>query len=117
MVTATTGTMTFRGVKSGRKYTVSCYISDVIGAAVTFNPSGAAVAGSNNYYVAPEDVVLDDASIITGPTVATGFNYTSNSNLVPASATLLGSVLTTIQTRNIPQIGFMAGRLIGAVQF
>lgn len=117
MVTATTGTMTFVGRQSGRRYGVSCYVSDVIGAAVTFNVNGAAAAGSPSTFQLPEPVTLVDAAVITGPTVMTGFKLQSGGMDIPGSSFLLGSVLTTIQTRIVPNISFGAKSIIGAVQF
>jgi len=116
MVTATTGTVTWRG-KSGRVYSSSMYISDVAAAKVTFNPNGAAVAGSDTTLQFDEDVVLIDVSILTGPTVATGFNWYSRGVIVANSATLISPNLTTNAQRSFPPVGFVAGRLISAVQF
>ena len=117
MVTATTMTMVLKGLQSGRKYSVSGYISDVVGAKVLFNQNGVAGSGSDNYFQLPEAAVLEDIAVITGPTVMTGFNLQSGGQTIPGSAILIGPNLTTIATRNAPSIGFKAGSLIGAVQF
>jgi len=116
MVTATTATLSFKG-RSGRVYNVSGYISDVIGAAVTFNPNGAAASTSPSTFQLPEDVVLVDVSILTGPTVATGMVMQSGSTNIPNSNLLIAANLTSVQNRNAPNIGFSAKSLIGAVQF
>jgi len=118
MVTPTTATMSFKGMgASKRNYSVSAYISDVVGAKVLFNANGVAGATSDSYLQFNEPVVLTDVSIITGPTVATGFRMQSGAVDVPQSAILIATNLTTIQTRNAPNIGFGAMSQIGAVQF
>jgi hypothetical protein len=117
MVTATTATVSFRGLKTNRDYSVSAYISDVVGARVLFNANGVAGTASDSYVQFNEPVVVSDVSILTGPTVATGFRLQSGAVDVPQSATLIATNLTTIQTRNFPRVGFSAMSQIGAVQF
>lgn len=117
MVTATTGTMTFKGLQSGRTYSVGCYISDVVAAKVTFNMNGAAGAGSDAFWQAPENVQLVDVAIITGPTVAVGFSYFSGGASVPGSSTLISPNLTTNASRSSPNIGFRSQSFVTAVQF
>jgi hypothetical protein len=117
MVTATTGTITFRGLKTGNQYSTSCYISDVVGAKVTFSPNGVAGTGSDTTVQFDEDVQIIDVAIITGPTVATGFSWYSRGVIVTNSATLISPNLTTNPNRNFPRIAFASGRLISAVQF
>jgi len=116
MVTATTMTMNFRG-QSGRQYSTSGYISDVVGAKVTFSQNGAAGSTSDTFIQFDEPVVLNDVAILTGPTVATGFTLTAGGNTVPSSAILISPNLTTNANRNSPNIGFKTRTLIGAVQF
>jgi len=118
MVTATTGTATFKGMGNmKRTYAVSLYISDVVGARILWNANGVAGATSDNYVQFTEPVILSDVSILTGPTVMTGFRMQSGAVDVPQSAILIATNLTTIQTRNAPNIGFAAQSQIGAVQF
>ena len=117
MVTATTGTVTFRGLNTKMAQSVSIYISDVIGAKVTFNPNGAAASTSDTTVKFDEPVVVEDVSIITGPTVATGFNWYSRGVIVPNTANLISPNLTTNASRNFTRTAFAAGRLISAVQF
>ncbi len=70
-VTPKNGTITFLG-QSGQRYPVSVYVSDVIGAAVTFEKnSGLAGAASSTMIQLPEPCVMVDYSQTTGPTVAT----------------------------------------------
>lgn len=116
MVTATTATFKFKGA-SGRDYAVSGYISDVVGAKILFNPNGVAGTTSDNYWQPPENCILSDVSILTGPTVATGFYFTAGGPSVPNSALLISPNLTTNANRSVPMIGFGKGSLVGAVQF
>lgn len=114
MVTPTNGALFFRG-RSGKNYSVNIYISDVVGAAVTFNTVGAAVAGSQTFWLAPEDVVLVDASIVTGPTVMT--NLVPYANDAPVGSTLpIAAFLSTLANRPNPGIGYAAGRKITIIQ-
>lgn len=117
MVTATTMQITLTGLRTHRRYAVSGYISDVVGAKVLFNQNGVAGTTSDNYFQLQEDVVLTDVAILTGPTVATGFNLQSGGQTIPASTVLISPNLTTNASRSVPAIGFRAGSLIGAVQF
>lgn len=117
MVTATTGVATFKGLQTGKVYSTSLYISDVVGAKLTWNPAGAAVAGSDTNVQFDENVMLTDISIITGPTVATGFNWYSRGVIVPNSATLISPNLTTNASRSFNPVSFSAAKLISAVQF
>jgi hypothetical protein len=116
MVTPTTMTMLFEGA-SGRTYNVSGYISDVVAARVLFNPNGVATTTSDNYWQPPEPCVLRKVSILTGPTVATGFFLTAGGPTVPNSAVLIGANLTTSTNAPALSIGFAANTLVGAVQF
>jgi len=65
------GSLIFRGAETGRSYSVSVYISDVSGAYVRFNQDGAAGTASPDFYVPPENVVLQDFSVATGLTDTT----------------------------------------------
>jgi hypothetical protein len=118
MVTATTMTASFQGIGAlKRPYSVSGYISDVVGAKVLWNANGVAGTTSDTYVQFSEPVVLTDVSIITGPTVATGFRMQSGGVDVPQSATLLATNLTSVIGRNAPKVQFAAQSQIGAIQF
>jgi hypothetical protein len=117
MVTATTATFSFKGTQSGRNYSTSGYISDVVGAAITFSQNGAAASTSPTFIQFQEPVVLVDVAVLTGPTVATGWTMTAANNTIPSSACLISPNLTTNANRSVPAIGFNARALIGAVQF
>jgi hypothetical protein len=114
MVTATTMQVKFRG---SRDYLVSGYISDVIGAKVKWNQNGVAGATSDDYVQFTEQVRLIDVSVLTGPTVMTGFNLQSGGQNVPGAAILISPNLSTNPQRSISQVLFRPSSLIGAVQF
>lgn len=115
MVAAQTGTATFVG-KSGRYYNIDVYLSDVAAAPATFNASGAAVAGSLQYFRAPEQVVLVDFSIITGLTATVALNWTQDGAIVSGTLIRMANQLNTNPLRPKLAIGFPAGALIGAIQ-
>jgi len=117
MVTATSTNVFFFQGKSGRVYGVNGYISDVVGATVKFSANGAAGTGSDAYWRAPEPVLLFDASIITGPTVAVGCTMTQDGAAVAGTPLLFGAQLNSLATRGKLAVAFPAGALIGAVQF
>lgn len=114
MVTPTTGTMSFQGKR--QTYKVGIYISDVVGAKVLFAAQGAPGTGSDNFFQPPEDVVLTDVQILTGPTVAVGLYLTAGGAPIAGSNILISGALTTNPSRATPQIGFSAKTLVGAVQ-
>lgn len=116
MVAAQVGTGTFTG-RSGRQYTLEVYLSDVAAAAATFNPNGAAVAGSLPYWRCPEDVVLRDFSIITGLTATVGLVFLRDGATVPASTIRIANHLNTNPYRPTLNVLFKAGSLIGATQY
>jgi hypothetical protein len=117
MVTATTGQATFKGLQTGKIYTPSIYISDVAAALITWNMQGAAAAGSSNQIQFTEDVQLIDIAIISGPTVISGFYWSSAYIPVPSSNQLISTIYTTIQTRSFTPQAFKAGRIVQATQF
>jgi len=116
MVTATYGTLSFKGVQTGRTYAVDVYISDVVAAPVTFDNGSGASSGSLVYWKAPENVVLYDASIITGPTVMTNFVLTADGAQVANSRLRISTFLSTLATRPSLNIGFKQGTNVGAIQ-
>lgn len=116
MVTAENGTLFFRGA-SGRLYTLDVYVSDVVAAAVTINTNGAAVAGSPAYWIPPEDVALEDYSIVTGNTVAVGVTLEQNGAPRPGTAMRTANHLNTLNNRPKLAVGFPMGCQISARQF
>jgi len=114
MVTPTNGVLTFRGV-SGKDYSYNIYISDVAAAAVTFSTIGQAVAGSQNFIITPENGVIKDISVTTGPTVI--FNLVPYVNDVSSGQIIsLANVINTIQSRSFPMIKIAGGRKLTILQ-
>lgn len=116
MVTATTGTLRFKGLRTGNEYVYSSYISDVVAAFTTWNRGGTAVAGSVNFVTAPEDMVLVDASFITGPTVMTLLQLVIDDGNVPGAIIQFANVVNTLTSRSFPRLGISKGRKVQLVQ-
>jgi len=112
MAAAKNFTMSFVGA-SGRTYQISGYTADTAGFNCTFNPSGAAGAGSLQYWRNPETVTLVDFSIPTGTTQVSGYMTENGAN---KAGTLLDYVIhvSTNPMRPRLNIPFAAGTLIGA---
>jgi hypothetical protein len=114
MVTPENGSITLKG-NSGRYYNLNIYISDVIGAYVTFNTAGIAGANSQNFYNIPENCVIEDIALTTGNTVTT--NLVIYINDVPVGSVVPeANVLNTLNQRAVPKIGFSSGRKFTLVQ-
>lgn len=116
MVTATNGTAVFRGLDSGTTYTVDFYISDVLAAPVTWSTSGLAGAGSLQFWKAPENVLLIDLSIITGPTVMVALQPTSNDGIIAGYMFRIANFLNSLATRASVGLGWGVGKNIGFIQ-
>ena len=113
MAAAQNGMYTFLG-SSGRVYSVDTYTSDAAaGTLSTFNPSGLAVAGSPQYWRAPERVTLIDFAMHTG-TTQTGVVLTENGAVKNGAVLKYVPFLDTIANRPKLNIPFEAGALIGA---
>jgi len=108
------GTMVFRG-RSGKTYNWNVYVSDVAAAYVTMSKTGAAVAGSQNFFIAPEDIKLVDFSIVTGTqdttTLSCQRNDVGTGDILPYATNL-----TTIATRPSPGVVWQRGDKITFVQ-
>jgi hypothetical protein len=117
MVTPTNATASFQGLKTGRFYNIDIYISDVVSAKCTLNAYGAAVAGSDNFVVLPEDAVLIDLSVITGPTVMVGLVPTSNGAPLTQYNFRIANFLSTLTSRTKLGVGFKGGNNIGFIQY
>lgn len=114
MVTTTNGVLRLTGV-SGKDYSYNIFISDVVGAALTFSTVGAAVAGSQNFIITPEPVILDDISVTTGPTVI--FNLVPYVNDVSSGQIIaLANVINTLQNRSFPNVKISGGRKLTILQ-
>lgn len=114
MVTATTGTMILQGV-SGREYSYSIYISDVVGAFATFSTSGPAGTASSNFIITPENCVLKDISTLLAPTVAVTVQLYVND--MPTGVLIQdANTLFSNTTRSIPHAKIGGGRKLQFVQ-
>lgn len=112
MVTATTGVATFQG-RSGQSYSVQFYIADVVATAVKFDSGSGATSTSLPFWKCPEQVVLSDLSVISGPTVMTTLVVTADGANVPGQRLPIANYLTTIVNRARLQVGFKAGTNFG----
>jgi len=102
MVTATTGTITFRGA-SGADYSWSIYVSDVDAAPVRFSSGGAAGAASSDNIIVPENCVLKDISTLLSPTVAVTMIPSVNDR--PTGDVIHdANTLSTLTTRSFPRM-------------
>ena len=114
MVTPESGIIALRG-KSGNSYNLSFYSSDVIGSAVTFNLNGIAVAGSQSFYLIPEDCVIEDISITTGQTVSTvGIVQLNDANT--GNVIAWANQVSTLATRVKPMIRLPRGAKLTIIQ-
>lgn len=115
MVTATTGAVKFIGRQTRQQYQYSIYISDVVGAPVTWSKTGLAVSTGPVDLILPEDCDMVDIACITGPTAMSILSLQSNNGnlniIVPFANTV-----NTIQSRQIPVVGFARGNRIGMIQ-
>jgi len=114
MVTAGNGVISLRGA-SGKSYNINFYSSDVIGAFVTFNLNGLAVAGSQNFYIIPENCILEDISFTSSNTVSTAWvvqiNDSNTGNVVS-----IANQLNTLANRQKPLIPVPAGKKFALLQ-
>jgi len=117
MVTPTNGTATFRNLRTGEVIPVDIYISDVVGANVTWSLIGAAGTGTDSFVRFDDPVALVDLSIATGPTVMVGLVPYSNAQLVNGNAFRIANFLNTIQSRPKLALGFAAGKNIQLKQY
>lgn len=108
MVTPENGTLVLKGT-SGREYAINLYSSDVLAANVTMSLTGLAGAGSQTFYIIPEDCVVKDISVHTGQTVATV--WVPYVNDVPVGAVIpFAAILDTLAYRSFPQLKISGGR-------
>lgn len=109
------GQYLFRGLRSGKTYTVDAYHSDVAAALVRFDAGAGSSSSSPTEWVAPEDVILEDYSIVTGMTDTTKAQLQRNNN--PTGDVLRYSLhLTTLALRPRIRIGFRIGQNFRATQ-
>lgn len=112
-VTPVHAAFTFRTARGNK--TVDSYISDVAAGLVNFDDGVGASATSNTFYIAPENCVLIDVAITTGPTVIGRLMVTRNS--VP-TGNILGLIphVDTSPLRPALAIGFAMGSKLAVIQ-
>jgi hypothetical protein len=117
MVTAENGSVSLKGLTTGKVYTVDIYIDDVVANPVLFNPNGLAVAGSAQFYKIPaEDCMLVDISIATGNTVTKALLPTQDGNILPGRAYRIANFLNTLTNRPPLGIRYPAGSNFGFIE-
>jgi len=109
------GSMVFRGLGSGKTYSVDLYASDVANAVVNLDGGAGASSSSPTFWIPPEDVTLFDFFIHTGMTDTTRIRITSNGR--PTSHILrYAAQLDTSNARTPLIINFRAGTQVSAIQ-
>jgi len=108
-------TMSFVGVQTKRTYTIDVYCSDVVAANSNFDSGAGASAGSDQFWTAPENIVLKDFSILTGMTDTTKLNVVAN-NVSTGNRLRYANFLNTLAFRPVLSMPFRAGTKISAIQ-
>lgn len=109
------GTMVFHGVVTGRVYNVDVYFSDVVDAQTRWDGGGGASANSPDSFTAPEELILNDFSIVTGMTDTTKIQVLRN-NQPTGDFLRYTQHLTTAPVRSPLRLGFRAGVQVRAIQ-
>ncbi len=109
------GTMVFIGQQSKRVYNVDTYFSDVVDALANFDGGGGASATSPDSFTAPEDLLLNDMSIVTGMTDTTKVQILRG-NQPTGDFLRYTQHLTTAPARSPLRLGFARGTQIRMIQ-
>jgi len=107
--TPKTGQLSFRD-RNGKAYGVTIYNPDVAGSFLTFSQTGAAGSGSQNFWIAPADLTLVDAAVVTG--IVDTSTVVVNANDLSIGAIQWAAVVNTLANRGVPTISFRAGTKI-----
>lgn len=107
--TPKTGQLVFKG-RSGKSYGLTTYNPDVASSFLTFSQVGAAGSASQAFWIVPEDVMLDDAAVVTGIVDTT--TVVIQANDLSVGSFQWAAVVNTLATRGVPKIGFRAGTKI-----
>lgn len=110
------GTITFKGLKTGKPYSYNFYNSDVLNAFTTWSTVGAAGTGSTNFIIAPEDMVLFDISVPTGLTDTTNMIFWINDAPAPNTIMADANIVNTLNARIFPAVGISQGRKVQLAQ-
>lgn len=97
------GQVRFRGVQSGQPYTYNIYNSDVAAAFVTWNLNGQAGTTNDTYIIAPEDLVLEEMSLVTGIVDTTGLLWYANGAAKAGYIVQWALAISTLQSRSFPK--------------
>jgi hypothetical protein len=108
------GTLIARG-KSGRQYLVDLFQPDAVNTEIKFSPSGKALTGSPATIRFPEDVTIQDISIVTGAT-ATGGIVKTNGAVINGGALRWSIHLNTLANRPLLNILIPAGADMSILQ-
>jgi len=92
---------------------VQLYIADVVGTAVKFDSGSGAGTGSLPFWKVPEQCVLRDLAITTGPTVMTTLVMTADGANIPGQRLPIAAYLNTLANRPPLTIGFKQGTNFG----
>jgi hypothetical protein len=109
------GTMFFRGTQTGRTYAVDVYVSDVVGGAVTFDSGAGASATSDTFYIAPENIILNDFSIASGLTDTAKISINAN-GVQTGNRLRYANHLNSLNNRPLLGVPFRAGSKIACSQ-
>ena len=109
------GTIFLKGVQTQRTYAVDVYISDVASAAVNFDSGSGASSGSDTFYIAPENVILVDFSVVTGLADTTKISINAN-GVQTGNRLRYANQLNSLNNRPQLAIPFRAGSKIAFSQ-
>lgn len=109
------GTFNFRGMQTGKSYSLDIYLSDVANALINVDAGAGAGASSPTYFIAPENLELIDYAQVTGTADTTKLRLTVDGK--PTSQLLRYAIhLTTLNNRPKLSIRFAKGSQISALQ-
>lgn len=112
---ATQGTAIFYGTRSQRSYIVDVYLSDTVNTPVNWSAGGAALATTPETWTPPEDVVLNDISVVTGAT-QTRLQVLRDQSPIEGGVLAHALHLNTLAKRPVLNIGFRAHSTIALIQ-
>lgn len=112
---ASAGTLVLVG-KSGRTYTVDCYVPDAVSTNLTFNVSGLAASTSPTHFTTQEPCTIVDFSIAAAPTAVGAIFQIGDAN-VNGAVIRHANQLAANPNRMKLRIPLPGGVQISALQF
>lgn len=112
---ASYGTLNILG-KSGRTWSIDCYVPDATATYLGFNATGLSGTASPTTFVVPEDGIIVDYVQVAAPT-AVGFNIILNSAAQPGMTLRHANQLCTLANRQKLVLPVKAGDQMQALQF